>query len=188
MNFLDTLSNLAADFPKKIIATALGLLASEVLQLHLILIFMFGVLEFCDCFTRWIALSYTRLKDIDGNVQPTIWDCVKGLPAAHRAAYIQSEIMRKQFYSKMLTYLILIIATGCGDYIIRLTHRPDILLSIVVTYISVTELLSVLENLNDAGVSMAASLLSIVKSKVNIATPEHEKPDGDRKGGDYHAK
>ena len=165
-DYLTQLQTLAEAWPAKLAATAAGVILSEVFQLHLHILLLFAVLEFVDCFSKWLALSYTRLKDIDGNVQPTIWDCVKGLPAAHRAAYIQSEIMRKQFYSKMLTYLILIIAAGTGDYIIRLTHRPDILLSIVVTYISATELLSVLENLNDAGVSIAGALINTVKSRM----------------------
>jgi len=175
MNFLDTLSNLAADFPKKIIATALGLLASEVLQLHLILIFMFGILEFCDCFTRWIALSHECILASNPEAQPTICDCIKGIITAHKTykdkaaniRYIDSSKMRSQWFNKMVIYTIIIIVAGFGDFMMKLTHRPEILVSIVVMYISVTEFISCLENLNEAGVAFAEELLLIVKDKTN---------------------
>ena len=170
-DFISQVKTLTDAWPAKLLATAAGVIFSEVFQLHLHLLLLFAVLEFVDCVSKWLALSYARIKDMDCNAKPTLIECAEGIPAAHRCAYIQSEVMRKQFYSKMLTYLILIIAAGTGDYIIRLTHRPDILLSAVVAYISATELLSVLENLNDAGASIAGALIAIVKSRMPGGTP-----------------
>lgn len=171
--FLNQLRTLAEAWPAKILATCISIVLSELFQLHLHLFLLFAMLEFVDCFTKWLALSYLRIKDKHAEAEPSLWDCIKGIPAAHRAAYIKSEVMRKQFGNKMLTYLILIVAAGTGDYIIRLIGKPDLLLSVVVTYISATELLSVLENLNDAGVSMAASLLALVKQKTGIGGGDH---------------
>jgi phage-related holin len=170
---LSTLQNLVEAWPAKAVATLISLFVSEIFQLHLHLFLLFVLLEFIDCFTKWLALSYKLIMDNDANAEPSLWDCVKNIPNAHRAEYIQSEVMRKQFANKMLTYLILIIAAGTGDYIIRLTHKPDMLLSLVVTYISATELLSVLENLNDAGVSMAAALLTFIKGKISLGGDNH---------------
>lgn len=174
--FLGQLRTLAEAWPAKIAGTVIGFVLSEVFQLHFLLFILFAALEFIDCLTKWISLSYLCIKDKDAAAQPTLLDCIKGIPAAHRKKYIKSEAMRHQFWDKMITYLILIVVAGIGDYTMRLTHRPDIFLSLVVAYISTTELLSVLENLNDAGVSMAASLLALVKQKTGIG------------GGDNHAK
>lgn len=173
-DFINQLKTLAEAWPAKIAATCLSIVLSELFQLHLHLFMLFALLEFIDCGTKWLSLSYLCIKDKQADTQPTLWECIRGIPAAHRAAYIKSEAMRKQFGNKMLTYLILIVAAGTGDYIIRLIGKPDLLLSIVVTYISATELLSVLENLNDAGVSMAASLLAIVKQKTGIGGDHHD--------------
>lgn len=172
-DYLTQLQTLAEAWPAKIAATCLGFIVSEMFQLHLHLFLLFTLLEFVDCLTKWLALSYTMIRDKDSAAEPSLWECIKNIPAAHRAQYIQSEIMRKQFFNKMITYLILIVAAGTGDYIIRLTHKPDLLLSLVVTYISATELLSVLENLNDAGVSMAGALISIVKSRMPKGGDDH---------------
>jgi phage-related holin len=83
--------------------------------------------------------------------------------------------MRNQFFSKMLTYLLLIIVSGVGDKVITLTHRPEFLLNVVVTYISSTELLSCLENLNDANVSMATALMNQVKIIAHIDNTKETK-------------
>ena len=165
---VNQLKTLTEAWPAKIAATFIGFIVSELFQLHLHLFLLFALLEFIDCGTKWLALAYLYIKDQDASSKPTLWDCIKGIPAAHRANYIKSETMRKQFGNKMLTYLILIVSAGTGDYVIRLIGKTDILLSLVVTYISATEFLSVLENLNDAGVSMAASILAMVKQKTGI--------------------
>lgn len=174
MNELETLKHLFDEWPAKLLAACVGILFSELFQLHIHLLMLFALLEFVDCATKWMALSCLRIKDKNADANPTLWECIKGIRAAHRAKYIKSQAMREQFGDKMITYLILIIAAGIGDYVIKMIGKPDLLLSIVVTYISVTELLSVLENLGDAGVSMAASLLVLVKKKTQIGGDDND--------------
>lgn len=180
-SFCTTIKTMAEAWPAKMAGMLIGFVLSEMFQLHLLLFILFGALEFVDCLTKWLALAHEMLVDKDAAAKPTLWDCIRGIPAAHRRGYIKSEIMRKQFFDKMLTYLILILAAGIGDYTMRLTHRPDIFLSLVVAYISATEFISVLENLNEAGVSMAAAMLNFVKAKTKELTTGggdgHDGPD-----------
>lgn len=172
---ISQLKSLAEAWPAKVAATVVNIVLGEVFQLHLHIFLVFALLEILDCFTKWLALSCKRIKDKKPTAEPTLLDCVRGIPAAHRAHYIKSEAMRKQFANKMLTYLLLIVCASVSDFAIRLIGKPDILLSVVVAYISATEFLSVLENLNDAGVSIVAGLLVKVKQKVGMDKKEGEK-------------
>lgn len=54
-DFISQVKTLAEAWPAKLMATAAGVILSEVFQLHLHLILLFALLEFVDCFSKWLA-------------------------------------------------------------------------------------------------------------------------------------
>ena len=92
--------------------------------------------------------------------------CVVAIPAAHRAGVIRSYTMKTRFASKLIIYLLLATASGAVDRMLILMKHPGIFLPLCIGYLAATELLSCIENLNDANVSIAAKLIDKVKAKV----------------------
>ena len=172
---VDVIKHLTDYWLVKTIITTIGFYLIDVFGAHIAILLLFAILECCDCITKFLALSYKNIQCNVPDAQPTLVECLRGIPAAHIAGIINSQTMRNQFFSKMLTYLLLIIVSGVGDKVITLTHRPEFLLNVVVTYISSTELLSCLENLNDANVSMATSLMAQVKRIAHIDDSKEPK-------------
>ena len=71
----------------------------------------------------------------------------------------------------------------------RSVHHQAVLMDLCISYLAASELLSIIENLNDAGVSCLAGLVNIVKKKAGIesapaALKEKQPPAGkDRENG-----
>ena len=140
---------------KSIAASVLG-----ILQFHAELLGLFVLVVIIDLITKWISLSYAYL------VAYNIKAPVVAIPAAHRAGIINSYKMKTRFAGKLIIYLLLATASGAVDRMLVLMHHPAIFLSLCVGYLAATELLSCIENLNDANVSIAAKLIDKVKAKV----------------------
>lgn len=133
------------------------------IELHLGLFSIFAILVMLDLFTRWIAISYKRL---DGAGLPDdLYSSIKGIPEAHREGLISSCVMRRQFWSKMVTYMILVMAALLVDNDLMLLGRSAIATTLIITYLSMTELLSMVENLDEAGVSALHQLTEILRGR-----------------------
>ena len=158
-NVINTLKNLSHDMVIKLLASSI-LVA---IGYHAAVFFAFGMVVFLDLFTRWLAISHKRLIAIreDGGLINSFF----GIPAAHRAGLINSYVMRKTFFSKMLTYLLLIYVASLVDYIVCRSGGNAIASSTVITYLAMTELLSVVENLDEAGVSAVHDLIQAIKDR-----------------------
>lgn len=155
----NTLKNLTHDMVLKLLASSI-LVA---LFYHAVLFAMFGAMVFLDLFSRWLALSHQYL--VTHKQEATLIDCFLGIKKAHKAGLISSYVMRKTFFSKMITYLILIIGASIVDYMIKGTDRSVMAVSLVITYLSMTELLSIVENLDEAGVSAMHDLIDLIKGR-----------------------
>nr|DAL25784.1 MAG TPA_asm: holin [Caudoviricetes sp.] len=158
-NVMDTFRNLANDMVIKLLASSL-LVA---LFYHAVLFGLFGCVVFLDLFTRWLALSHQHL--VTHKQEATLVDCLYGIPSAHKAGLISSYVMRKTFFSKMITYLLLIIGASIVDYLIKGSGGGVMAVSLVITYLSMTELLSIVENLDEAGVSAMHDLIDLIKGR-----------------------
>ena len=130
---------------------------------HAVLFGLFGCVVFLDLFTRWLALSHQNL--VSRKQEATLIDCFCGIPQAHKAGLISSYVMRKTFFSKMMTYLLLIIGASLVDYMIKGSGGSVMAGSLVITYLSMTELLSIVENLDEAGVSAMHDLIDLIKGR-----------------------
>lgn len=153
-----TVSNLIDGWPVKV--GMAGLLAAA--EVHIELLFLFAILVFIDLFSKWIALSYGFLGD---GADRDVLTCIKAIPAAHRAGVINSNSMKTRFVEKILVYLFIVISAGIGDYVFIILGKTTLWVSLAVGYLAATEILSILENLNDAGVDGLTNLISLVKSK-----------------------
>lgn len=118
---------------------------------------IFAVLVLIDTITKWIALAYAYGECT------SVFEAIKAIPEAHRAKVIDSHDMRVGFFNKMITYLILMAAAALTDHLFTLAHGSPVFIHLVVTYLSATEFLSIVENLDGAGVSAMAGLLNLVK-------------------------
>lgn len=158
-NVLNTLRNLSHDMVIKLLASSI--LVS--ICYHAALFFAFGCVVFLDLFTRWLALSHQNL--VTHKQEATLIDCFWGIKKAHKVGLISSYVMRKTFFSKMITYLILIIGASIVDNMIKGAGGGVMAVSLVVTYLSMTELLSIVENLDEAGVSAMHDLIDLIKGR-----------------------
>ena len=143
-----------------------AVLATETFHLHAMLLACFGVLEFLDLFSRWLAISFEMLQEDDPHSHPSLWLCFKSIPEARRQKRINSARMREAFFSKMIKWVILIGGSAAADYMLKLTGQSMKILVVVVSYISATEVLSVLENLGAAGVKDASRLVDLINLKL----------------------
>ena len=73
-------------------------------QQSLMLLIFIGLL-FLDCVTRWMAISYGRLKEM-GQRAIGLWQVVQEIPAARRAGLISSQVMKRRGIEKMVLYLL----------------------------------------------------------------------------------
>ena len=158
-NVMNTVKSLSHDMVIKLLASSI-LVA---ICYHAALFVAFGLVVFLDLFTRWLAISHKRLIAIraDGGLINSFF----GIPAAHRAGLINSSVMRKTFFSKMFTYLLLIFSASLVDYMICKSGGNAIASSVVITYLAMTELLSVVENLDEAGVSAMHDLIQTIRDR-----------------------
>lgn len=128
-------------------------------QLHAELITAFTFLVFLDLFTKWIALAKPLTEH--GNV----WEEIQAIPEAHRQGIISSDVMKMRFVEKIIIYLFVAITSGVADMVFRDLHAPAPWLQICIGYLAAVELKSVLENLNDAGVTALDALIEKVKRR-----------------------
>lgn len=138
-----------------------GLLA--VTQFHFELLTLFVLLIVIDLATKWIELSYNNIKTED--YEPGIIDSIRAIPAAHRAGIISSRVMKTQFCGKIIVYCVIVIAGSIVDDITVHVHMGGLVMPLCVSYLAASELLSIIENLNDAGVSAVAGLARMVKER-----------------------
>lgn len=131
---------------------------------HAFMFTVFACLVFLDLFSKFIALSAGWLKETGKFCEPTLVDSVRGIGQAHRDGIINSYTMRKQFVSKMGTYMLLVLVASFTDIEIGNSNAAQL----VIAYLSSSELLSVVENLDEAGVSAVHDLAALVKKRRNM--------------------
>lgn len=134
------------------------------IEKHCVIFVLFAVVVFIDLMAKWIALAR---KDLDNHkaADKSLWACVKDIPAAHRNGLINSYAMKTQFLGKVVVYMIITFPAICIDTAIRLSGGHTEFGIMVIAYLCLTELLSIVENLNDAGVSALSGLISMIKGK-----------------------
>lgn len=136
-----------------------------VCQKHFALFFGFVALVILDCFTRWLAISHQYLME-QGEFNPSLWQSFKALSRTRAAGKISSEVMRNQGLSKLLVYIICVTTAALSDKMLAAVNSQNWMVSLMVGYMIVTEALSVIENLSDAGVGNLSNLVKKLKCKI----------------------
>lgn len=143
---------------------ALAALVFLLLQPHVMLFSAFTVLVFMDLSTKFIALSAGWLIETGKFVKPSLFDSIRGIAQAHRDRIINSHTMRTQFAEKLIVYLVLVF---CGCFVDRLAGHSS-MAQLAMAYLAGVEFLSIIENLDDAGISAVHNLAVLVKRKGNL--------------------
>ena len=129
------------------------------LQLHAELMCAFIILIILDLATKWLALAKPLTAD------GTLAEEIRMIPEAHRKGLISSDVMKTRFVSKIMMYMLIALTSGVVDFMFKNMHVPAFFMTVCIGYLAATELLSVIENLNDAGVSALADLADVVKRR-----------------------
>jgi len=126
-------------------------------------------LELVDVFTRLVAEAARLYRTMyDPKIvakRGCLITYIKYIISAHHWRYIDSGQLRDGFLSKTITYFLLIFIGFVGDEILEIKHIPPFVLVIFVMLLVCTETLSILENLNECGVSVAGQISSIIKKR-----------------------
>ena len=112
-----------------------------------------------------IAISYEFLKE-KGVENPSILACIKGTKTARKAGRINSSTMKERGLGKIAIYVICAFVAGVGDLMMHILNTPTWMVSLVIGYMVVTEVLSVIENLSDAGVDVLDKLIGKLKGRL----------------------
>ncbi|MBR1886503.1 MAG: phage holin family protein [Schwartzia sp.] len=132
---------------------------------HAVLFLCFVLLVFLDCLTRWIAISYRHLVE-QGEEHPSLIRAIFKIPAARRAGKIESRVMKEQGLCKLFLYGVCVIVACVVDLMMATLHAPGWMVNLMVSYMAITETLSVVENLSDAGVDSLARLVEKLKGRL----------------------
>ena len=161
-NMIGTIGHLGENWAIKLAGAAfMGVACS----MHGQLLLAFVGLVIVDLVTKWIALSKEYLCKKKRRKNTTLWQCVTSIPAARKAGYIKSEAMKHRFLGKIVVYLCVVFAGGLADYIMVVMEKPTWAVLLLVGYLSITEMISIMENLQDAGVEEAEKLHEILEKK-----------------------
>lgn len=144
--------------------TAMAAIMVVLLHRHAILFYAFSALVVLDCLTKWLAIAHDYLVK-QGKTAPTIFQSLIAIKAARSAGLISSEVMKHRFLGKICIYLLCVMAAASADLIMVEFSKPAWAVSTIIGYLTATELLSIVENLNAAGVEAVKGLIDIVKKK-----------------------
>ncbi len=134
-------------------------------ETQFIMFMVFIFLVFMDCFTRWMALGAAFLKN-HGHAEPGLWEACRAIPAARRAGLISSQVMKKQGMEKLILYNVSVMTAAGADFLLKSSGTAPFLTSAIVSYLVVTETLSIIENLSEAGVGSLEKLAQQVRKRL----------------------
>ena len=159
-NSLENVLNMA---PLK---TALGAIIAALLYKHVIMFYCFVGLVFLDCFTRWLAISHDYLVANEKKEKPSLWKSFCSISRARAAGKISSTIMRERGLSKIMVYIVAVFTSAISDKLLLSIGSQPWLVSLIIGYLTVTEAVSVVENLSDAGVGSLGRIIDKIKSRI----------------------
>lgn len=130
---------------------------------------MFVCLIVVDIITRCMAMSALLWRNMYGeNIvkkRGNIMNYIRWTWQAHKWRYIDSSALRDGFWSKVITYFLLLMVAKCGDTILNVSHIPPFVLVVFCGILVCTEVLSILENLGECGVSSVRDIQSLIQKR-----------------------
>ena len=160
------LESIIEGLPISMGVSAITYVFTSSLGIHLEMFLIFAILVCLDILTRWLACSATLFKALYPQSPSTLYDCFLLMWQSRRWRFFDSTRMRKGFKSKMLTYLLLMLASGATDWMVSTYGGKGYTLLITVYILTATELISCMENLEETGcVSVASELKKLFKAR-----------------------
>lgn len=163
VEFSKTLHTIADMGVEKLVASAVGATLWDLATIYVLLILLIVVDIFTHCI--WEASKlYKKMYD-----KKIVERCgglltyIKYLNHAHKFhGYIDSYLLRDGFWNKVICYFLLIVVGFTADQILKLSHIPEFTCTIFCGILACTEVLSICENLNNAGIAIAGEIRSLV--------------------------
>lgn len=163
---MEHLKNIIDNLPFSMGASVVTYVFTSSLGIHLEMFLIFAILVCLDILTRWLACSSRLWKALYPQSHSTLYDCFILMWQSRRWRFFDSTRMRKGFKSKMLTYLLLMLASGATDWMVSTYGGRGYTLLITVYILTATELISCMENLEETGcVSVATELKKLFKAR-----------------------
>ena len=161
INWQSTLKSVADKGFEKLAISAIGATIWDLATVFGVFVF----LAIIDIVTRLIACSYHLWEQAYGEEftkkHGNLWLFVLWIPSAHRWRYINSSALRTGFVSKILTYMLLIIAARACDSVLPVKFMMVLITSVL----ACTEMLSVCENLGECNVNVASEIKALVHKR-----------------------
>ena len=128
------------------------------------------VLEIIDIFTACIFQSSLLWKKMyDPKIvekRGTLLNYVRWIWQAHHWRYVDSYALRDGFCSKTIIYSLLLITGFLIDLVLKISHSPiQPALVIVCCVLSITEGISICENLDSSGIKIAGEIRNLLQKK-----------------------
>ena len=164
-SFVHVMQRLQEGLAVKLVLSCVVSVAAEE---HAQLFAGFVLLVFADLFTKCLSLSRRCLLD-GGVAAPSVWQACKGLRAAHRARYISSKEMRRGFVHKILSYIAVVLSAAALDFMLGHVQSPAFATGLVIGYLAMTEFVSIMENLQGAGVAEAGAFAALVRKRGGVS-------------------
>ena len=162
----ETLKTVTDKGIEKLAASAVGATLVDIGTIFLLLM----VLEIIDIFTACIFQSSLLWKKMyDPKIvekRGTLINYVRWIWQAHHWRYVDSYSLRDGFCSKTIIYSLLLITGFLIDLILKISHSPiQPALVIVCCVLSITEGISICENLDSAGIKIAGEIRGLLTKK-----------------------
>ena len=151
---------------EKLAASAVGATLLDIGTIFLLLM----LLEIIDIFTACVyqaSLLYKAMYDKRiVEKRGSLLTYIKFIWSAHHWRYVDSYALRDGFCSKTIIYSLLLITGFVIDIVLSVSHAPiQPALTIVCCVLSITEGISICENLDSAGIKIAGEIRSLLQKK-----------------------
>lgn len=162
---VNTLKSVAEHAPAKLAASAGVTTLASALGVHLQICLLFIAVLVLDVLTRYLAQSAKLWRDLYPQTPGTLYDYWKFRTQARKWRYFRSDEMRKKFISKLGTYAIILFVFSVCDVAMLIARSQAFLVSLGTLFLSCTESISILENLQECGVKEVQSLLAVINKR-----------------------
>ena len=166
INVQQTLKSVTDKGVEKLAASAVGATLLDIGTIFLLLM----LLEIIDIFTACIfqaSLLYKATYDKKiVEKRGSLLTYIKYIWQAHHWRYVDSYALRDGFCSKTIIYSLLLITGFLIDIVLSVSHAPiQPALTIVCCVLSITEGISICENLDSAGIKIAGEIRELLQKK-----------------------
>ena len=151
---------------EKLLASAVGATLWDLSVIYVLLIVLIIVDIFTHCVYEASKLYKAMYDKKIVEMRGGLLTYIRYLNSAHKHhGYIDSYRLRDGFLNKVICYFLLIMVAFTADQILKLSRMPEFTCMIFCGILACTEVLSICENLNNAGVAIAGEIRSLIHKR-----------------------